>query len=80
MNRLIFLIVSTFIVLPTVFAGESGYEWFDLNTCSTGSVSTDDYAEKNEKKCIDFLHECPRRLNSDPSCRSNIDPGRVAAF
>ena len=23
---------------------------------------------------------CPRRLKSDPPCRSNIDPGRVAAF
>ncbi|MDD5029383.1 MAG: PocR ligand-binding domain-containing protein [Rhodoferax sp.] len=23
---------------------------------------------------------CPRRLNIDPPCRSNIDPGRVAAF
>ncbi len=22
---------------------------------------------------------CPRRLNIDPPCRSNIDPGRVAA-
>jgi hypothetical protein len=24
--------------------------------------------------------DCPRRLNIDPPCRSNIDPGRVAAF
>ncbi len=24
--------------------------------------------------------KCPRRLNIDPPCRSNIDPGRVAAF
>ena len=23
-------------------------------------------------------HECQRRLNIDPPCRSNIDPGRVA--
>ena len=23
---------------------------------------------------------CPRRMNIDPPCRSNIDPGRVAAF
>jgi IS30 family transposase len=25
-------------------------------------------------------HECSRRLNIDPPCRSNIDPGRVVAF
>ena len=26
------------------------------------------------------LAECWRRLNSDPPCRSNIDPGRIAEF
>jgi|GEM_PF-2902022 len=26
------------------------------------------------------LMVCWRRLNSDPPCRSNIDPGRVAEF
>jgi len=25
-------------------------------------------------------HWCPRRLSIDPPCRSNIDPGPVAAF
>jgi hypothetical protein len=24
--------------------------------------------------------DCPRRLNIDPPCRFNIDPGRIAAF
>ena len=26
------------------------------------------------------FYDCSRRLNSDPPCRSNIDPGRTVAF
>ena len=28
----------------------------------------------------DLRWDCSRRLNSDPPCRSNIDPGRTVAF
>jgi protein-tyrosine phosphatase len=34
--------------------------------------------------CLQFdsavVPDCPRRLNIDPPCRFNIDPGRIAAF
>ena len=37
--------------------------------------------ESREAKAIALIDgACPRRLNIDPPCRFNIDPGRVAAF
>jgi hypothetical protein len=39
--------------------------------CNLGGVSIPD---------ADLVTCCQRRLNIDPPCRSNIDPGRVAGF
>ncbi len=39
-------------------------------------AEVDELAEDEEES----TQSCPRRLNIDPPCRSNIDPGLVAAF
>ncbi len=57
MNRLITSFTFLFLIIPEVFAGESGYVWFDINTCSYGKVSTDDYVEDGAVRCIDLLRE-----------------------
>lgn len=57
MIRLISSMISILLFSPAVFAGESGYSWFDMNTCSYGSVSTDDYSADGSLRCIDFLRE-----------------------
>jgi hypothetical protein len=36
-----------------------------------------DYLLDND---LELVRECSRRLNSDPPCRFNFDPGRIAAF
>lgn len=57
MTRFISSTILIFLFVPIVFAGESGYSWFDINTCSYGSVSTNDYSEDGSLRCIDFLKE-----------------------
>ena len=33
----------------------------------------------DRREMLHVVEDCPRRLKFDPPCRSNIDPGRVAA-
>ncbi len=48
----------------------------------SGSSSLTGLIEDLRMKLPDMAedYDCPRRLNIDPPCRSNIDPGLVAAF
>jgi hypothetical protein len=44
------------------------------------TVISKDKALKKVDKVGAFAQGCLRRLNSDPPCRFNIDPGRIVAF
>ena len=54
----------------------------NLPTTNTFAVTANDLRWFSVFSFVEegLVPDCPRRLNIDPPCRFNIDPGRIAAF